>query len=228
MQTLVELKNVSKVYKMEKVEVLALREVNMKIKKGEFVAVIGPSGSGKSTLLHMIGCLDRPTKGEVILDGIDVSKLSDNELSRIRAEKIGFVFQFFNLYPTLTALENVELPMMIVEKNKSERKKKARELLKIVGMEKKAEHLPSQLSGGERQRVAIARALANDPPLILADEPTGNLDSKSGKEIAALLNKLQEEKRKTIVMVTHMQDIAKFAERLIYLKDGEIIKEVKK
>jgi putative ABC transport system ATP-binding protein len=227
MQTLVELKNVSKVYKMEKVEVLALRRVNMKIKKGEFAAVIGPSGSGKSTLLHMIGCLDRPTKGEVILDGIDVSKLSDNELSRIRAEKIGFVFQFFNLYPTLTALENVELPMMIVEKNKSERKKRARELLKIVGMEKRAEHLPSQLSGGERQRVAIARALANDPPLILADEPTGNLDSKSGKEIVTLLDKLQEEEGKTIVMVTHILDIAKFAERLIYLKDGEIIKEVK-
>jgi putative ABC transport system ATP-binding protein len=227
MQTLVELKNVSKVYKMEKVEVLALRRVNMKIKKGEFAAVIGPSGSGKSTLLHMIGCLDRPTKGEVILDGIDVSKLSDNELSRIRAEKIGFVFQFFNLYPTLTALENVELPMMIVEKNKSERKKRARELLKIVGMEKRAEHLPSQLSGGERQKVAIARALANDPPLILADEPTGNLDSKSGKEIVTLLDKLQEEEGKTIVMVTHILDIAKFAERLIYLKDGEIIKEVK-
>ena len=228
MQTLVELKNVSKVYKMEKVEVLALKGVNMKIKRGEFVAVVGPSGSGKSTLLHMIGCLDRPTKGEVILDGIDVSKLSDNELSRIRAEKIGFVFQFFNLYPTLTALENVELPMMIVEKNRKERKRRARELLKIVGMEKRAEHLPSQLSGGERQKVAIARALANDPPLILADEPTGNLDSKSGKEIVALLDKLQEEKGKTIVMATHMQDIAKFAERLIYLKDGEIIKEVKK
>jgi putative ABC transport system ATP-binding protein len=228
MQTLIELKNVSKVYKMEKVEVLALREINMKIEKGEFVAVIGPSGSGKSTLLHMIGCLDRPTKGEVILDGIDVSELSDNELSRVRAEKIGFVFQFFNLYPTLTALENVELPMMIVEKNKSERKKRAKELLKIVGMEKRAEHLPSQLSGGERQKVAIARALANDPPLILADEPTGNLDSKSGKEIAALLDKLQEEEGKTVVMVTHMLDIAKFAERLIYLKDGEIIKECKK
>ena len=227
MQTLVELKNVSKVYKMEKVEVLALKGVNMKIKKGEFVAVVGPSGSGKSTLLHMIGCLDRPTKGEVILDGIEVSKLDDNELSKIRAEKIGFVFQFFNLYPTLTALENVELPMMIVEKDREERKKRARELLKIVGMEKRAEHLPSQLSGGERQRVAIARALANDPPLILADEPTGNLDSKSGKEIVTLLDKLQEEEGKTIVMVTHMLDIAKFAERLIYLKDGEIIKEVK-
>jgi putative ABC transport system ATP-binding protein len=227
MQTLVELKNVSKVYKMEKVEVLALKEVNMKIKKGEFVAVVGPSGSGKSTLLHMIGCLDRPTKGEVILDGIEVSKLDDNELSKIRAEKIGFVFQFFNLYPTLTALENVELPMMIVEKDREERKKRARELLKIVGMEKRAEHLPSQLSGGERQKVAIARALANDPPLILADEPTGNLDSKSGKEIVTLLDKLQEERGKTIVMVTHMLDIAKFAERLIYLKDGEIIKEGK-
>ncbi|MGC8993535.1 MAG: ABC transporter ATP-binding protein [Candidatus Aenigmatarchaeota archaeon] len=227
MKTLIELKNVSKVYKMEEVEVPALKGINMKIKRGEFVSVIGPSGSGKSTLLHIIGCLDRPTKGEVILDGIDVSKLSDNELSRIRAKKIGFVFQFFNLYPTLTALENVELPMMIVEKDKSERKKRARELLKIVGLEKRAEHLPSQLSGGERQRVAIARALANDPPLILADEPTGNLDSKSGKEIVSLLKKLQEEKGKTIVMVTHSLDIAKFADRLIYLKDGEIIRDDK-
>jgi putative ABC transport system ATP-binding protein len=227
MKTLIELKNVSKVYKMEEVEVPALKGINMKIKRGEFVSVIGPSGSGKSTLLHIIGCLDRPTKGEVILDGIDVSKLSDNELSRIRAKKIGFVFQFFNLYPTLTALENVELPMMIVEKDKSERKKRARELLKIVGLEKRAEHLPSQLSGGERQRVAIARALANDPPLILADEPTGNLDSKSGKEIVSLLKKLQEEKGKTIVMVTHALDIAKFADRLIYLKDGEIIRDDK-
>ncbi|MGC9200855.1 MAG: ABC transporter ATP-binding protein [Candidatus Aenigmatarchaeota archaeon] len=227
MKTLIELKNVSKVYKMEEVEVPALKGINMKIKRGEFVSVIGPSGSGKSTLLHIIGCLDRPTKGEVILDGIDVSKLSDNELSRIRAKKIGFVFQFFNLYPTLTALENVELPMMIVEKDKSERKKRARELLKIVGLEKRAEHLPSQLSGGERQRVAIARALANDPPLILADEPTGNLDSKSGKEIVSLLKKLQEEKGKTIVMVTHSLDIAKFADRLIYFRDGKIIRDDK-
>jgi putative ABC transport system ATP-binding protein len=175
----------------------------------------------------MIGLLDRPTNGKVFLDGIDISKLNDNELARLRGNKIGFVFQFFNLYPILTALENIELPMVITEKNKTERRKRALELLKIVGLEKRAEHLPSQLSGGERQRVAIARALANNPSLILADEPTGNLDSKAGKEIIELLDKLQEEEGKTIIMVTHDANIAKYAERLIYLKDGKIIKEVK-
>jgi len=224
MKTLVELKNVSKIYKMDDVEVHALKKINMKIKEGEFLSIIGPSGSGKSTLLHLLGCLDKPTEGKIIFDGVDVSKLDDKKLSKIRAEKIGFVFQFFNLYPTLTAIENVELPMIIAEKYKKERKNRAKELLKIVKMEKRADHLPSQLSGGERQRIAIARALANDPLLILADEPTGNLDSKTGKEIADLLTELNE-KGKTIVVVTHMLDIAKYAKRIIYLKDGEIIKE---
>jgi putative ABC transport system ATP-binding protein len=224
MKTLVELKNVSKTYKMDDVEVHALKKINMKIKEGEFVSIIGPSGSGKSTLLHLLGCLDKPTEGKMIFDGIDVSKLNDKELSKIRAEKIGFIFQFFNLYPILTAIENVELPMIISEKYKKERRNRAKELLKIVKMEKMAEHLPSQLSGGERQRIAIARALANDPLLILADEPTGNLDSKTGKEIAELFVELNE-KGKTIVVVTHMLDIAKYAKRIIYLKDGEIIKE---
>jgi putative ABC transport system ATP-binding protein len=224
MKTLVELKNVSKTYKMDDVEVHALKKINMKIKEGEFVSIIGPSGSGKSTLLHLLGCLDKPTEGKMIFDGIDVSKLNDKELSKIRAEKIGFIFQFFNLYPILTAIENVELPMIISEKYKKERRNRAKELLKIVKMEKRAEHLPSQLSGGERQRIAIARALANDPLLILADEPTGNLDSKTGKEIAELFVELNE-KGKTIVVVTHMLDIAKYAKRIIYLKDGEIIKE---
>jgi len=224
MKTLVELKNVSKIYKMDDVEVHALKKINMKIKEGEFLSIIGPSGSGKSTLLHLLGCLDKPTEGKIIFDEMDVSKLDDKKLSKIRAEKIGFVFQFFNLYPTLTAIENVELPMIISEKYTKERKKRAKELLKIVKMEKRADHLPSQLSGGERQRIAIARALANDPLLILADEPTGNLDSKTGKEIAELLTELNE-KGKTIVVVTHMLDIAKYAKRIIYLKDGEIIKE---
>jgi putative ABC transport system ATP-binding protein len=224
MKTLVELKNVSKTYKMDDVEVHALKKINIKIKEGEFVSIIGPSGSGKSTLLHLLGCLDKPTEGKMIFDGIDVSKLNDKELSKIRAEKIGFIFQFFNLYPILTAIENVELPMIISEKYKKERKNRAKELLKIVKMEKMAEHLPSQLSGGERQKIAIARALANDPLLILADEPTGNLDSKTGKEIAELFVELNE-KGKTIVVVTHMLDIAKYAKRIIYLKDGEIIKE---
>jgi len=218
-KAVIELNHVSKSYKMDEVEVQALKGVNLKISRKEFVAVMGPSGSGKSTLLHIIGCLDRPTEGKIFLDGIDISELNDSELARVRGNKIGFVFQFFNLYPTLTASENVELPMMIVEKDKNERKRRALELLEAVGMEKRAEHLPSQLSGGERQRVAIARALANDPPLILADEPTGNLDSKAGKEIMVLLNKLQETD-KTVVMVTHEQHITKYAERIIRLKDG--------
>lgn len=224
MSALLELEHVSKIYKLDEVEVKALDDVNLKIEKNEFLAVTGPSGSGKSTLLHIMGCLDRPTRGRVILEGRDVSSLSDAELARIRGMKIGFIFQFFNLYPTLTALENVELPMIIVEKDKKERKKRALELLKSVGMEKRASHLPSQLSGGERQRVAIARALANNPSIILADEPTGNLDSKTGKEIINLLAKLQKEEGKTVVIVTHEPTIAKYAERIIYLTDGKIIR----
>lgn len=204
-------------------EVQALKDVNLKIKTKEFVAIMGPSGSGKSTLLHMIGCLDRPTKGKIILDGIDISELNDSELARLRGSKLGFVFQFFNLYPTLTAMENIELPMMIAEKSKTERRKRAMSLLKIVGLEKRSEHLPSQLSGGERQRIAISRALANDPYLILADEPTGNLDSNAGGEIMTFLNKLQEKEGKTIVMVTHENDIAEYAERTIRLRDGVIV-----
>lgn len=222
--TIIELESVWKTYQMGEVEIQALKGVDLKIKKEEFVAIMGPSGSGKSTLLQMVGCLDRPTAGKIILDGTDISTLNDSELARLRGNKLGFVFQFFNLYPTLTALENVELPMMIIGKDKDERRKRALELLKIVGMEKRAEHLPSQLSGGERQRVAIARALANDPSLILADEPTGNLDSKTGEEIMKVLNGLQEKKDKTVVMVTHESDIAKYAERIVYLKDGKIVK----
>jgi putative ABC transport system ATP-binding protein len=220
---IIELKNVWKTYQMEDVEVQALRGVDLKIKKEEFTAIMGPSGSGKSTLLQMIGILDRPTSGKIFLDGVDISKLNDSELARLRGEKIGFVFQFFNLYPTLTARENIELPMLILERDKNERKIKASKLLKTVGLENRAEHLPSQLSGGERQRIAIARALANDPPLILADEPTGNLDTKAGYEIMEFLNKLQENEKVTVVMVTHEPDIAKYAERTIHLKDGKIL-----
>ena len=221
--TIIELKDVRKTYHLGEVEVKALRDVDLKIKKEEFVAIMGPSGSGKSTLLHMIGCLDRPTSGKIYLDRVDISKLNDSELARLRGKKIGFVFQFFNLYPTLSARENIELPMLILESDKKEREKKSAKLLETVGLEKRAEHLPSQLSGGERQRVAISRALANDPPLLLADEPTGNLDSKTGEEIMKFLDKLQEKEKVTIVMVTHEEHIAKYAERIIRLKDGKIV-----
>jgi putative ABC transport system ATP-binding protein len=220
--TIIELSNVWKTYQMEDIKVQALKGIDLKINKEEFTAIMGPSGSGKSTLLHMVGVLDRPTSGKIYLDGTDISKLNDSELARLRGEKIGFVFQFFNLYPTLTARENIELPMLILERDKKDREIKAAKLLKRVGLENRAEHLPSQLSGGERQRIAIARALANDPPLILADEPTGNLDTKAGSEIMKFLNKLQEDEKVTVVMVTHEPDIAKYAERVIYLKDGKI------
>jgi len=219
----IELKNVTKTYQMDDVQVHALKGVDLKIKKEEFVAIMGPSGSGKSTLLQMIGVLDRPTSGKIYLSGTDISKLNDSKLARLRGEKIGFVFQFFNLYPTLTAKENIELPMLILERDKKDRENKASELLKRIDLENRANHLPSQLSGGERQRVAIARALANDPPLILADEPTGNLDSKTGYEIMEFFNKLQQNEKVTVVMVTHEPDIAEYAERIIYLKDGKIV-----
>jgi len=221
--TIIELKNVWKTYQMDDVEVQALKGIDLVIKKEEFTAIMGPSGSGKSTLLHMIGVLDRPTSGKIYLDGTDISKLNDSELARLRGKKIGFVFQFFNLYPTLTARENIELPMLIIERDKKEREKKISKLLKIVNLENRAEHLPSQLSGGERQRIAIARALANDPPLILADEPTGNLDTKTGSEIMKFLDKLQEDEKVTVVMVTHEEHIAKYAERIVRLKDGKIV-----
>lgn len=221
MKPIIELDQVNKTYKMGEVEVKALNNVDLKISKKDFVAIMGPSGSGKSTLLNMIGCLDRPSSGKVFLGGIDISKLNDSELARIRGKKIGFIFQFFNLYPSLTAQGNVELPMMIVEENKKTREKKALELLKSVGLDKRAGHLPSQLSGGERQRVAIARALANDPSLLLADEPTGNLDSKSGKEIMNSFTELNKEGR-TIVVVTHDQQIASHAKTIIKIKDGRI------
>ncbi len=222
--TVIELKDVTKKYQMEEVEVQALRNIDLKIKEKDFVAIMGPSGSGKSTLLHMIGLLDRPTSGKVYIDGTDISKLNDSTLARLRGEKIGFVFQFFNLLPTLNAEENIRLPMLILERNRTEIDPTLSKLLKTVNLETRAKHLPSQLSGGERQRVAIARALANDPPLILADEPTGNLDSKTGEEIMRFLHKLQEDKKVTIIMVTHEPDIAEFAKHTIYLKDGKIVK----
>jgi putative ABC transport system ATP-binding protein len=219
--SIIELKNIKKVYQMDEVKVQALDGVSINISKGDFVAIMGPSGSGKSTLLHMIGVLDRPSSGKLILNGRDVSKLNDSQLARVRGKEIGFVFQTFNLYPTLTALENVELPMMIVGKNRKERRQKAKVLLKKLGLADREEHLPSQLSGGERQRVAIARSLANDPNLILADEPTGNLDSKSGYEIMKIFTDLNKS-GKTVIVITHDQTIASHAKKIVRIMDGKI------
>lgn len=227
MEKVIVCKDVHKVYNLgTKAEVKALNGISLEIKKSERIAIIGPSGCGKSTLLHLLGCLDRPTSGKILFKGRDVSRLSDDELARIRREQIGFVFQFFYLIPTLTALENVMLPMAFAGVGKKEREKRARELLELVGLEKRMQHRRSELSGGEAQRVAIARAMANNPEIILADEPTGNLDSRSGKEIIDTLIKLNEEKGVTLVIVTHDQSIAKKAKRIIYLKDGKIVKEV--
>jgi putative ABC transport system ATP-binding protein len=226
-ESIIQLKGVGKSYKMDEVQVQALKNVDLNINKNDFVAIMGPSGSGKSTMLHLIGCLDRPSSGKVILNGVDISRLNDSKLARLRGKEIGFVFQTFNLYPTLTALENVELPMMIVETDKRERRDRAIELLGLVGLRERINHLPSQLSGGERQRVAIARALANNPNLILADEPTGNLDSKSGDEIMKIFVKLNQD-GKTIVVITHDQTIASHAKEIIKIKDGQLIRSEKK
>lgn len=226
-KTILELKDVWKVYKMDSVEVPALRGINLKVKEGEFVAVIGASGSGKSTALNMIGALDVPTKGLVFLDGIEITKLPESKLARIRGKKIGFVFQTFNLYPTLNVFDNIALPMRIHEFEESKIEEKVRELARLVGLKHRIGHRPAQLSGGERQRVAIARSLSTDPSMVLADEPTGNLDTKTGKEILGLFVNLHKKEGKTIVMVTHEQDIAKHAERTVELKDGKIIYDEK-
>ena len=222
MNPVIELQDVKKIYEMNGVSTPALRGVNLKINKGEFLAIMGPSGSGKSTLLHMIGALDRPTSGTIILDGTDIATLKDSQLARLRGKKIGFVFQFFNLHPTLTALENIELPMIINESDKKTRQQKALDLLTAVNMGHRAKHLPSQLSGGEQQRIAIARALANDPEIILADELTGNLDSKTKAEIMHFLLRLQHERKMTVTIITHEPEIAAFAESVIRIVDGQI------
>lgn len=223
MNPLIELKNVKKVYRMGKVDVPALKGINLKIKRNEFVSIVGASGSGKSTLLNVMCCLSRPTEGKVLIEGKDTAKMSDDELAVIRGEKIGFVFQTFNLIQRLTALENVMLPMWFLGKGEKERKERAKKLLEMVGLGHRIKHKPSELSGGERQRVAIARALANDPPIIVGDEPTGNLDSKTGKEIINIFKELYKQGR-TIILVTHDMSIARQAKRRIYLKDGKIIK----
>lgn len=217
----IELMDVSKVYKIGAATIRALNNVNLKIHKGEYAAVLGKSGSGKSTLLHMMGILDVPTRGRVYIDGKEVSQLSEDERAKIRGKKIGFVFQTFNLIPSLSALENTALPMMVYNVGKAEREKKAAEILERLELSNRLNHKPSEMSGGERQRVAIARALANDPEVILADEPTGNLDSKSGHEVVSIFTKLNKEGR-TIVVVTHDEDIAKHAKRIIKIEEGEV------
>ena len=222
-QNIIQLENVHKNYVMGDATIHAVEDASIGIEKGEFVAVIGPSGSGKSTLMHLLGALDLASTGSIFLDGHDIEKLSESELAVIRGRKIGFVFQSFNLIPTLTALENVMLPMMFQNVPLKDRKERAENLLKEVGLGHRLSHLPSQLSGGERQRVAIARALANDPEIILADEPTGNLDTKTGQEIVSLLEELNK-KGKTVIMVTHEPDIAAHAKRAIRIKDGRIEK----
>ncbi|MBU3904841.1 MAG: ABC transporter ATP-binding protein [Nanoarchaeota archaeon] len=220
MGNVIELKNVGKTYTIGEVKLDVLKGISLSLKKGEDLAIIGASGSGKTTMLNMIGILDTPTIGHVLIDGKDVSKMNTSEQAEVRRNKIGFVFQFFYLLPNLTALENVELPMMF---NKKRNVGRGEELLKQVGLEKRMHHYPGQLSGGERQRVAIARALINEPEIILADEPTGNLDSKSGKQIMDILYGLNK-KKISLIVITHDTSIAKNIKRKIYLKDGQIIK----
>lgn len=225
---IIKLQNVWKTYHVGETTVQALRGLDLEVYKHDFLAVQGPSGSGKSTAMNLIGCLDIPSEGDIFLDSKNIATLGESELAQIRGRKIGFIFQQFNLLNTLTALENVMLPLIFLEVPAEERKKKAISLLKKVGLEERMDHRPSQLSGGQQQRVAIARALAVDPEVILADEPTGNLDSKKGKEIMELLKELNKKERKTIVLVTHDDKLAKIADRSAFLKDGKIIREVKK
>ena len=220
----IRLEDVWKVYHMGKVEVQALRGLSLAIGKGEFVAIMGPSGSGKSTSVNMVGCLDVPSRGRILLDGKDISHLSESSLAQIRGKKIGFIFQQFNLIGTLTALENVMLPMAFQDVSLERRRKRAAELLQLVGLEERMHHKPSELSGGQQQRVAIARALANEPEVILADEPTGNLDSQTGKMVMDFLRKLHKERGTTIIMVTHDAYVARHADRIEHLRDGRIVK----
>jgi putative ABC transport system ATP-binding protein len=220
---IIELKDVWKTYIMGEVKVHALRGLNLKVKNGEFLAVMGPSGSGKSTFMNMVGCLDIPSKGNIFLDGKDISLMSESDLAQIRGRKIGFIFQKFNLLTTMTARENVMLPLTFQGLSTQKREIISKKYLELVGLGDRMNHTPNELSGGQQQRVAIARALANTPEVILADEPTGNLDSQSGKSVLDFLRKLHEEKSTTIIIVTHDEKIAKQADRIVYLKDGMVV-----
>jgi len=218
---MLQVNNLTKVYQTEKIAVTALKGVSFSIEAGSFVSIMGPSGSGKSTLMNILGCLDTPTQGQYILDGVEVSRMVERDLAKVRNAKIGFVFQTFNLLPRLSCLRNVELPMIYAGINEKNRKKRALEALERVGLANRADHLPSEISGGQRQRVAIARALVNNPAIIMADEPTGNLDTRTGEEIMAVFQELNQE-GVTIILVTHEPDIAQHTQRILYFRDGRL------
>ena len=225
MALIVEAVDLKKTYMLGKVPVEALRGVNLKAESGDFLAILGPSGSGKSTMLNLIGALDKPTSGRLLIDGVDISTLNDNQLSDLR-RGVGFVFQFFNLIPRLNARDNVELSLSIAGIGKAERRKRAEELLETVGLKDRIKHKPAELSGGQQQRVAIARALANNPKFLLLDEPTGNIDSKTAREIMGLVKRLNTEQGVTIIMVTHDQQLAKEAKRTVHMFDGTITRDL--
>ena len=220
----VKIENVEKIYKLGEISVPALKSINLELEKGEFVAVMGPSGSGKTTLLNLIGVLDKPTKGKIWIDGKDLTQLKEKELTNLRRGTIGYIFQFYNLIPVLSAFENVELPMLIAGTPSKERQERAHQLLKTVGLAERANHRPDELSGGEQQRVAIARALVNKPSIVLADEPTGDLDTKTGEEVMFTLLNLSKTEGATVIVVTHDPVIADYASRIFEMRDGRIIR----
>jgi len=223
---LIEIQKITKTYDLGEVKVEALKETNLSIEQGEYVALIGPSGSGKSTLMNTLGCLDRPTSGSYKLTGVEVANMSAAERARIRNQRIGFVFQNFNLLARTTALENVELPLLYSKGiTATERRKRSKEKLALVGLAERMDHHPSQLSGGQQQRVAIARALVNEPAILLGDEPTGNLDSKTSREVIAMFRELNEKAGLTVILVTHDQNVAKYARRIIVLRDGYVVQD---
>ncbi len=228
MAEMIELNNIVKKYFInEPNELTVLKGIDLSIKEGEFVSIVGQSGSGKSTLMNILGALDRPTEGGYTLDGISIAEMSDNKLSEIRNSKIGFVFQTFNLIPRADALSNVELPMFYKGIARKERRERAKELLRLVEMEERMNHLPNELSGGQKQRVAIARSLANDPAIILADEPTGALDSKTGNLVMEIFLKINSDEKKTVILITHNEELAQQTERIITIRDGEIVDDKK-